>query len=43
MVHTLDGKKQLFSFNVPLNKWLAAQPGAKPTSTAKPSSPEPSE
>ena len=42
MVHTLDGKKQLFSFNVPFNKWLAAQPGTKPTSTAKPT-PEPSE
>ena len=26
MVHTLDGKKQLFSFNVPFDKWLAAQP-----------------
>lgn len=25
MVHTLDGKKQLFDFNVPLDKWLAAQ------------------
>jgi hypothetical protein len=36
MVHTLDAKKQLFSFTVPFNKWLAAQPGAKPTT--KPSS-----
>jgi hypothetical protein len=35
-VHTLDGKKQLFSFTIPFNKWLAAQPGAKPT--PKPSS-----
>jgi len=28
-VHTLDGKKQLFSFSVPFNKWLASQPAAK--------------
>jgi hypothetical protein len=26
MVHTLDGKKQLFAFNIPFDKWLAAQP-----------------
>jgi hypothetical protein len=31
MVHTLDGKKQLFDFNIPFDKWLAAQPGAKST------------
>jgi hypothetical protein len=31
MVHTLDAKKQLFAFTIPLDKWLAAQPGAKPT------------
>jgi hypothetical protein len=36
MVHTLDGKKQLFSFTIPLDKWLAAQPGEKPA----PQSPE---
>ena len=32
MVHTLDGKKQLFDFNIPFTKWLAAQPNenAKP-------------
>jgi hypothetical protein len=36
MVHTLDGKKQLFSFTIPFDKWLAAQPGANPT--PKPSS-----
>jgi len=24
MVHTLDGKKQLFDFNIPFDKWLAA-------------------
>ena len=26
MVHTLDGKKDLFSFSVPFDKWLAANP-----------------
>jgi hypothetical protein len=31
MVHTVDGKKQLFDFNIPFDKWLAAQPGATPT------------
>jgi len=25
MVHTLDGKKDLFSFSIPFDKWLAAQ------------------
>jgi hypothetical protein len=29
MVHTLDGKKELFDFNIPFDRWLAAQPGAK--------------
>jgi hypothetical protein len=24
MIHTLDGKKELFSFSIPFNKWLAA-------------------
>jgi hypothetical protein len=24
MIHTLDGKKELFAFSIPLNKWLAA-------------------
>jgi len=28
MLHTLDGKKDLFSFSVPFNKWLAANPDA---------------
>jgi hypothetical protein len=28
MVHTLDGKKDLFSFSVPFDKWLAANPDA---------------
>ena len=32
MVHTLDGKQQLFAFTIPFDKWLAAQPAAKPTS-----------
>jgi hypothetical protein len=31
MVHTLDGKKQLFAFNIPFNKWLATQPTQKPS------------
>lgn len=26
MVHTLDGKQDLFSFSVPFDKWLAANP-----------------
>ena len=34
MVNTVTGKdgakKQLFPFTIPFNKWLAAQPGAKP-------------
>jgi hypothetical protein len=34
MVHTLDGKEQLFPFNIPFNKWLSAQPTAKPTATS---------
>ncbi len=29
MVHTLDGKKQLFAFNIPFDKWLAAHPSEK--------------
>jgi hypothetical protein len=33
MVHTLDNKKQLFDFNIPFDKWLAAQPGATPKPT----------
>jgi hypothetical protein len=36
MVHTVAGKdgnkQQLFDFNIPFDKWLAAQPGAKPSS-----------
>jgi hypothetical protein len=26
MVHTLDGKQELFAFSIPLDKWLAANP-----------------
>jgi hypothetical protein len=37
MIHTLDGKKQLFAYTIPFNKWLAAQPGATPT--PKPTTP----
>ena len=28
MIHTLDGTKELFAFNVSFNKWLAANPSA---------------
>jgi hypothetical protein len=30
MIHTLDGKKQLFDFNIPFDKWLATQSGSQP-------------
>jgi hypothetical protein len=36
MVHTLDGKKQLFSFTIPFDKWLAAQPGETPVPKTSP-------
>jgi len=32
MVHTLDGKKQLFAFSIPFDKWLAAHPSEQNTS-----------
>jgi hypothetical protein len=28
MVHSLDGKKELFAFSIPFDKWLAANPDA---------------
>jgi hypothetical protein len=28
MVHTLDGKQELFAFTIPFDKWLAANPNA---------------
>jgi len=28
MIHTLDGKQELFDFTVPFDKWLAANPNA---------------
>jgi hypothetical protein len=28
MIHTLDGKQELFAFTIPLDKWLAANPNA---------------
>ena len=28
MVHTLDGKQELFAFTIPFDKWLAANPDA---------------
>ena len=37
MIHTLDGKQQLFAFSIPLDKWLAAQPAAHKADTPKPS------
>lgn len=30
MVHTLDGKKDLFSFSVPFDKWIAVNPERSP-------------
>ena len=29
MIHTLDGKQELFPFTIPFDKWLAAQPATK--------------
>jgi len=44
MVYTVadkDGnKKQLFDFNIPFDKWLAAQPGPKPTEKSADASPK---
>ena len=31
MVHTLDGKRELFAFSIPFDKWLAANPDAPST------------
>jgi len=28
MVHTLDGKRELFAFSIPFDKWLDANPDA---------------
>ena len=28
MIYTMDGKQELFDFNVPFDKWLAANPNA---------------
>ena len=37
MVHTLDGKKDLFAFTIPFDKWLAARNSAqKPATATKP-------
>jgi hypothetical protein len=41
MVHTLDGKKQLFDFNIPFDRWLAAQTASKPTEKPVDASPKP--
>ncbi len=32
MIHTLDGKQQLFAFTIPFDKWLDAQPKDAPKS-----------
>ena len=34
LIHTLDGKKQLFDFNIPFDKWLAAQSVSKPAKSS---------
>jgi hypothetical protein len=36
MIHTLDGKKELFSFSIPLNKWLAANTAGPSKPSEKP-------
>ena len=36
MVHTLDGKKELFSFSIPFNKWLAANSAGPSKPSEKP-------
>jgi hypothetical protein len=41
MVHTLDGKTQLFDFNIPFDKWLAAQSGQKPSEKPADTAPKP--
>ena len=41
MVHTLDGKKQLFDFNIPFDKWLAAQSSQKPADKPDDAAPKP--
>jgi len=33
MVHTLDGKQELFAFTIPFDKWLAANPTAPSNQT----------
>ena len=33
MVHTLDGKQELFAFTIPFDKWLAANPQAPSSQT----------
>ncbi len=43
-IHTLDGKQQLFSFTIPFDKWLDAQPKDTPKvqqkSTTSPNAPD---
>ncbi|HEY6377054.1 MAG TPA: hypothetical protein VIX90_16155 [Edaphobacter sp.] len=35
MIHTLDGKKELFAFSIPLNKWLASSHTAAATTKSE--------
>jgi hypothetical protein len=39
MVHTLDGKQDLFAFSIPFDKWLAAQEKKSAKSGQKPAQP----
>jgi hypothetical protein len=41
MIHTLDGKTQLFDFNIPFDKWLAAQSSQKPSEKPADTAPKP--
>jgi len=35
MIHTLDGKQELFPFTIPFDKWLAANPPAARSTSRK--------
>jgi hypothetical protein len=35
MIHTLDGKQELFAFSIPFDKWLKANPSAPSNSSRK--------
>ncbi len=36
MIHTLDGKQELFPFTIPFDKWLAANPPVAKSTSQKP-------